>query len=131
MFELLEKLHKKPEGKRRIYATSISLGITLVIFIVWLSVIFPGSVKEEVSDNRDNRWKESIATPFEAFKKNTSQATAALKDQLNIIKEAIKIGPEVYNAETATGTPDANYSANSASKTDDSEVGNESETMVY
>lgn len=102
MFDFLEKLHKKPENKRRIFATSVSLGVTLVIFLVWLSVILPTSVHKEVTSGENSGWSRGIKTPFEAVKKNTAQAFSALKGQLDSIKESIKINPDVYNAESTT-----------------------------
>lgn len=100
MFNLIEKVSKKPEHKRRIYAVSISLGITLVIFVVWLSVILPPSVREEIASTDDSTRKAE--SPIGAFGRNTAQAFGALKEQINTIKESMKITPSVYNAGSST-----------------------------
>jgi predicted PurR-regulated permease PerM len=98
MFDFLERLQKKPAHKRRIFAASLSLGVTAIIFAIWLSVILPTSIHDEVA-NSNNGWTKNIVTPIGAFKRNTAQAFDALKGQLGGIKEALKANTAVYNAE--------------------------------
>lgn len=112
MFDFLERVYKKPERKRRMYAVSFSLGITAVIFVVWLSTILPTSISSEAA-NGDGSWKKQIVSPLGAVKRNTAQAFDALRGQLDSITEAIKANTSVYNAADATNSPTKADSATS------------------
>lgn len=129
MFDLIEKISKKPEHKRRIFAVSFSLGITLIIFAVWLSVILPTSVREEMatesstesSAESNSSWTDNIVTPLGAFGRNTAQAFEALKGQLGSIKDSMKIYPTVYDAPASESSSDTSSGSSS----------NEAEAVVY
>ena len=97
MANFIEKLREKPDHHKRIIVALSSFVITGAIFVVWLSVIFPTSVKEESIVASNNKSKG--IGPLGAFRRDVAQAFSALKGQLGTIKESVKLSPSVYIAE--------------------------------
>ena len=68
MPDLIENLRKKPERERRRITVLVSLGITAIIFLVWLSIVWNG-FKRDVKEEEDTRQERGpISSLFDNFK---------------------------------------------------------------
>ncbi len=98
MFDFIKNLQEKPEHHRRAITLISSLFISLVIFVVWLSVIFPTSVQTEkkLAESESSR----NAGLMDVFSRNVASVSSAFKDQLLSIKDITKLFTTVYTADT-------------------------------
>ncbi|MDO8579651.1 MAG: hypothetical protein Q7R72_02145 [bacterium] len=70
MFQYLEKLRKKPEGERRKTVLLISLGVTLIIALIWIITITSriGSTNFSLEDETGNeKIGEKVPSLTETF----------------------------------------------------------------
>ena len=86
MFELIEKLRAKPDRTKKQIAFCISLLLAGIIFVIWLTIIYP--------DFRGKQTKEktvssSEPSPFSNFADTFSSGISAIGEQFNKIKESI------------------------------------------
>ncbi len=102
MFQLIEKLRNKSDNQKKQIAFLFSALFVGVIFIVWLSVIYPDFRKREsqeanaisVSDNSTDTFKTTI-----------SKSLSALGEQITNIKQVIHSltdGTTYYNSASTT-----------------------------
>ncbi|TAL49567.1 hypothetical protein EPN83_00270 [Patescibacteria group bacterium] len=73
MFETIARWRQKPEGARRRIAFGLSAIVTALIFLVWVSVIFPGSRTQVVTA------KPAGETPIATLRSGVAQAYEALR----------------------------------------------------
>ncbi len=105
MFDYLEKLRKKPERVKKQIAFLISFAIVGVIFVVWLTVIYP--------DFRQNEEASAVLasttpSPISAFSDTFSSGISAISEEFSRIKESISSfssGSVYYNATSTNATP--------------------------
>lgn len=108
MFDWLDKIRKEPASKRRLISFGISLFFTGIIFVVWLTVWFPGIArKTEIVKKED-----SFSTPKDNFFKSASDAWQGITDQYSRLKNVLG-GIDVANNLTSS----VNY--HSATTTDE------------
>ena len=105
MFNYIEQLRKKPERIKKQIAFFVAFLIVGIIFVIWLSVIYPqvmGSKKQvaEVSTITEPR-------PISAFGDTFFAGLSAISEQFSKIKEAISSFstlPVYYSATSTTTT---------------------------
>jgi hypothetical protein len=85
VFNWLEKIRQKPLSKRRIVAFGISLFVTGILFVVWLSVWLPSSFHtQDVATTNDQ-----FNTPKDTMTQNFAAAWAGITDQFSALKDAV------------------------------------------
>jgi hypothetical protein len=85
MFDYIEKLRAKPEGAKRRFAFLAAFFVAGILFVVWLSVLFP-DWREAQSEQGGS---EATITPTSAMGSTFAQGFAAIKDSLESMKESI------------------------------------------
>lgn len=102
MRNLLEKIRKQPEDKRKVIALGITIFITGTIFIVWLSVMVPQKFEEEsVVKNTEGKTKEVQGpSPISTLKQSVARAYDDIKDTVKDIRES---GESREGVSTTTG----------------------------
>ena len=68
MFDLIEKLRKKPQAERKMIALTVSASITAIIFFVWISTFW---IKPSSSEPNGKPILSSI-TPLSSIKDNVA-----------------------------------------------------------
>ena len=104
MFNFLEKLRAKPERVKKQMAFLISFLIVGIIFVVWLSVIYPDFRQNQLTEQKVKNFEPNPASSFSA---TFSSGISAIKEQFNKIKESISsfsTKPAYYSASTTVGT---------------------------
>ena len=108
MFNYLEKLGQKPDGAKKRIAFLVSFLCVGIIFVVWITAIYPQFGQEKsISD----RISASETSPFSTFTAILSQSTSAIGEQISKIKQlgsSLYGGADYYNL--ATTTPEATAS---------------------
>lgn len=101
MFQTIEKLRAKPEGSKKKIAFLLAFLFSGIIFVVWLSVIFP--------DFKNKKLKESEIvntgpSPISAFSDTLSSAFLSMGEQISNIKGAVSklTNQEMYYSATST-----------------------------
>jgi hypothetical protein len=104
MFEYLEKLRAKPPKTKKKVAFLVSFSLAGIIFVVWLTIIFPDF--KQTQDKIDNGSSTSTS-PFSHFKEMFSNSFYEASDNFKNAKETVSsIGktPELNATTTATTT---------------------------
>lgn len=108
MFDLIDKLSKKTENQRRMYAGIASLCFTVLVFGVWLSIVlYTPFDKREVVVQKENlaaAREERALGPIKTFGKDVATAFVALKGQMGEMMQNLNLSSDVYMAEQATST---------------------------
>ncbi len=112
MFEFIENLRQKPNSAKKRIAFFTSLSISLVVFAVWVTVIYP--------DMKNNRVisETSSSTPVETLASFMSDGFSQLK---------VKVG-EVANAFSSFASSTSMYYATSSTMQNNPELGDKSTT---
>lgn len=84
MFKYIEKLRQKPDSVKKRMAFLTSFSFVGIIFIVWLSIIYPGFREQK---NINDRVVASEPSPFSTFGDILSQSTSAIGEQFSKITE--------------------------------------------
>lgn len=98
MFEIIEKLRQKPERSKKHVAFLVALFISGLIFVIWLSVIFPNWRESQM---REARVEALDKTPGTAMSETFSRGFSAIGEQFKNIKEGLSSfssEPEYYSA---------------------------------
>lgn len=86
MFELIEKLRRKPEYLKKQIAFLTALFIAGIIFTIWLSVIYPDFKKKQEKLNYVSNLEPSpLGTLSETFRNGFS----AIGEQFTSLKESV------------------------------------------
>ncbi|MBM2818156.1 MAG: hypothetical protein HW401_746 [Parcubacteria group bacterium] len=80
MFDLIDKLRKKPEAEKKIIALTISASITAIIFFIWISSFW---IKPSASESNGKPILSSI-TPLTSIKDNVAGVYANFVKLLGI-----------------------------------------------
>jgi hypothetical protein len=106
LFDLLEKIRRKPEGAKKRIAFLSAFSITGLIFVLWLSVWYPawhyGQIKEQ-------NVVSSEPSPIQTMAETFSSTFSAVSDQIAQLKAGLSgISEEVSNAAyyKASSTPE-------------------------
>ena len=101
MFELIEKLRQKPDGAKKRIAFFGALSISGIIFVIWLSVIYPNW---KLGQSQEEKVANLEPSPISTFASTISSGFSAIKDQFLQIKSVISLfssNPAYYNATTS------------------------------
>ena len=82
MFDLIDKLRKKPEAEKKMIALTISASITAIIFFIWISSFW---IKPSASESNGKPILSSI-TPLTSIKDNVAGVYANFVKLLGIGK---------------------------------------------
>ncbi len=98
MFQTIEKLRGKPERTKKQIAFGGALLFAGIIFVIWLTVVYP-SLKQE--KNLGDKVNETKKSPVTSFKETFSAGVSGIGEQFKNIKEAISgfsVMPEYYTS---------------------------------
>ena len=100
MFDTIEKLRQKPDSTKKKIAFLISFSVVGIIFVIWLSVIYPDFRKKEIKESNIAKLEPS---PISAFTGTLSSGVSVIGEQFNKIKDimfSFSYGPDYYVATT-------------------------------
>ena len=86
MFDLIEKLREKPESSKKKIAFLTSFTLAGLIFVVWLSVIYPDFSFSEKQRQTANANDTGM---FSSFITNMKDGISGIKSQIDSVKETI------------------------------------------
>ena len=100
----IDSLREKSESHRKRFAFGISFFVTLLIFVSWVSVIFPNNSGRIMAKNNDNQEKNNIETPVTIMKESLAQVFSAIKGMgddtpIDLNQEYEKIKGQVENGD--------------------------------
>lgn len=82
MFEFLEKLRSKPEKTRKLVAFSTALSFVGIIFLVWISILYPDwKYQKDKEDKITSKEPSPINTMIDAV----SKTLINVKDQVSLL----------------------------------------------
>jgi len=82
MFDLIDKLRKKPEAEKKMIALIISASITAIIFFIWISSFW---IKPSASESNGKPLLSDI-TPLSSIKDNVAGVYANFVKLLGVGK---------------------------------------------
>jgi len=103
VFDFLEKLRGKSDKQKKQIAFCLALLFAGLIFVVWLSVIFPGLHQNKVEEDKVANLTPS---PFSVFMSQISSGISSIGSKVSEIKSSVSsfsTGPVQYIA-TSTAT---------------------------
>lgn len=109
MFELIERLRRKPDRTKKQVAFLAALFVAGVIFVIWLSVIYPDFRKRQKNIDRVANLEPSpLGTLGETFRTGFS----AIGEQFTSLKESVSsiTSSPAYYSTTSTTTTEAVFS---------------------
>jgi len=86
MFDFIEKLRQKPDRTKKQIAFLVSLLLAGIIFVIWLSVIYPDFKQKQAKESAISKLEPS---PLSNFTDTFSSGISAIGEQFNKIKESI------------------------------------------
>ena len=86
MFEFIEKLRQKPDRTKKQIAFLSALFLAGLIFVVWLSVIYPDFKRGQQKEDAVSKLEPS---PLSTFGETISTGISAMGDQFSKLKESI------------------------------------------
>ena len=108
MDEFIAKLQKKPEHHRRHITFATSAGITALVFMLWVTVVAPRSIKNEVLaeapksqvdvESPIGTIKQSTAAVYDGIKKMFMKSNDSISN-INIDAEYGKVKSQVQNGD--------------------------------
>ncbi len=105
MFNFLDKIRKKPARVKKQIAFFTAFSFAGIIFVVWLSVIYPDFVDTQ---EKQSKISSIQANPTDNFTSFFSQGMTGIKDQYQKLKEAMTAfssGPTYYSASSSPEIP--------------------------
>ena len=100
MFNLLEKLRQKPAHIKKQVAFLVSFSVAGVIFVVWLSVIYPDFRERQSKEQKISSVEPS---PVSSFGQTLTAGISSIKEQFGQLKNAVSsftADPAHYSAST-------------------------------
>ena len=101
MFEILDKLRRKSDRTKKQIAFFTAFSLAGIIFVVWLSVIYPDFRQTTDKEKKVNNLEPS---PISNFNNKFIDGFMGVKDQFSQIKEAISSFSTLPAYYTATTT---------------------------
>ena len=102
MFELIEKLRQKPEGAKKRIAFFTSFFISLTIFIVWLSVIYPDVSNKKVVENSVISSSTPVDNLYSLFSEGFSEVKNKISELASVVSSISSSTPMYYESTTNT-----------------------------
>lgn len=87
MWKLIDKVRQKSDSQKKRLAFSISLGTTLVIFTVWLTVII-ATPDKIFTANQEKR--EDIFSPLNNIKAATAETFGNIRKDIGLVSKNLK-----------------------------------------
>ena len=84
MFDFIEKLRAKPDRTKKQIAFAVSLFLAGIIFVIWLSVIYPDFSQKQAKQTEVSKQEPS---PISNFSDTFSSGISAIGEQFNKINE--------------------------------------------
>ncbi len=128
MFEIIEKIRRKPESSKNKIAFLTSFTVSGFIFVIWLTVIYPDLSFVEKQKQVASAGEAGV---FSSFVENVKQGFVGIKQEAGMIKNIINnvvvnvATSTHYSAETGTSSaafPTGNFQ-NIATTTDETSTG--------
>ena len=85
MFNYIEKLRQKPDNVKKHIAFFVAFSFVGIIFVVWLSTIYPGFQQEKQINDRVA--SSGGPSPVSTFVSILSQSVSTMSEQFSKIKE--------------------------------------------
>jgi len=102
MFNFIEKLRQKPDKTKKKVAFLSALFLCGIIFVVWLSVIFPGFREDQAKKQAVQKLEPS---PLVTFKATFEAGLSTMKDQYTELRNSIaEVATSSLGIVTATST---------------------------
>ena len=104
MFEIIEKLRQKSPRVKKQIAFLTSFSLAGIIFVIWLSVIFPDFRQTQANEQKVSNLEPS---PISTFGQTFGAGISAIKDQFGKLKNGISsfsTDPAYYSASTSDTT---------------------------
>ena len=86
MFDFLEKIRSKSEKTKKIFAFSVSLFVAGLIFVIWISVIYPDFRNRETKSEKVAQLEPS---PISTFGDTVATAFSAMGEQFGQMKNMV------------------------------------------
>lgn len=109
MDEFISKLQKKPEHHRRHITFATSAGITALVFMLWVTVVAPRSIQNEVVAEAPTKSRTDVESPIGTIKQSTAAVYDGIKkifiksndsiSNINIDTEYGKVKTQVQNGD--------------------------------
>ena len=102
MFQLIEKLRHKPNSTKKQIAFLVALSFAGIIFIVWLSVVYPDFRQ---SQEAEQRVADLTPSPISGFMASITTGFSAIGEQIAKMKDTMtsfSIDPAYYSATSTT-----------------------------
>ena len=116
MFHLLDKVRRKSEPERKMYAALITTALTVLIFGVWLSVVTTKGISDptEKVENEKEAGREEFASensPINSIKENAANLYEDFKVMMGEIKKTTEdiqqeVGPGAESTTTGSAPDD-------------------------
>ncbi len=102
MFQFIDNLRQKPDKTKKQVAFLVAFFITGIIFVVWLSVIYPNFKNQE---NKEAVASSTESSPFSTFSSTFGSGFKALGEQFGELKDTISsiTAEPAYYVSTSTG----------------------------
>ena len=104
MYKYIEKLRQKSDTAKKRFAFLVSFLFVGIIFVVWLSVIYPGFREQK---NINDKISANESSPLSTFKDIFSQGSSEIGNQFSKIKNVGSVfsnDPEYINQTSTTST---------------------------
>jgi hypothetical protein len=96
MFEIIEKIRHKPEGIKKQIAFGLSFLITGLIFVIWISILYPNWKTGQDNENKITSAEPSplstITSTFSDGIKNISGQFGKAKSLLSSVVQSVEQG---------------------------------------
>lgn len=86
MFQYIEKLRAKPDSTKKQVAFIVAFVISGIIFVIWLSVIYPHWKEDQENIEKVSKVEPS---PLAGFVDNITNGFSGIKEQYSNIKESM------------------------------------------
>ena len=100
MLELIEKLREKPDHVKRQVAFCVAFFFAGLIFVIWLSVIYPDLKQNQVTEEKVTNLEPS---PFSTFISTASSGFGGISAEFSKIKNTLSsfsTSPAYYSTST-------------------------------
>lgn len=105
MFDFLEKLRAKPDRTKKQIAFLSALFFVGIIFVMWLSVIFPNWRE---SQSKEAKASEFPPSPISAFLGTFSSGISAISEEFSKLKDSISSLTKAQDYYVSTTTNEQN-----------------------
>ncbi len=102
MFELLDRIREKSESTKRRIAFLLAFFLVGLVFVVWLSVIYPDFKKGADVINQSQSTENSTASITAIFKNGMGQIIRQIGELRSNVKN-FSTSPSYYNASSTGG----------------------------